>query len=91
MLDLTANTDFAQADMDKEVINLTRSNVFYPENRQFFLENASLFSVGQNNFIQPFFSRSIGLSDSANPLTIKGGLRLVHQDSRQSMGLCAGG
>ncbi|MES1160509.1 MAG: DUF5916 domain-containing protein, partial [Bacteroidota bacterium] len=57
LLEGTFNTDFAQADIDKEVINLTRSHTFFPEKRQFFLENASLFSVGQNNFIQPFFSR----------------------------------
>ncbi|MCW3117783.1 MAG: hypothetical protein JWM28_1865, partial [Chitinophagaceae bacterium] len=87
LLEGTINTDFAQADVDKQVINLTRSSVFFPENRQFFLENSSLFSVGQNGIIQPFFSRKIGLSDAGVPLTINGGLRLVHQDSHQSAGL----
>lgn len=87
LLEGTINTDFAQADVDKQVINLTRSSIFFPENRQFFLENASLFSVGQNGIIQPFFSRRIGLSDAGVPLGINGGIRLVHQDPHQSAGL----
>jgi hypothetical protein len=45
-LDLTFNTDFAQADADRQVNNVTRFSVFFPERRQFFLENASLFGVG---------------------------------------------
>jgi hypothetical protein len=44
-LDLTVNTDFAQTDVDRPVINLTRFSIFLPERRQFFLEGASLFSV----------------------------------------------
>ena len=46
VLDLTFNTDFAQADADRQVNNVTRFSVFFPERRQFFLENASLFGVG---------------------------------------------
>jgi len=87
LLEGTINTDFAQANADVEVVNLTRSTVFFPEQRQFFLENASLFSVGQNSIIQPFFSRKIGLSDAGVPLPLKGGLRLIHQDGQQSLGL----
>jgi hypothetical protein len=87
LLEGTFNTDFAQADVDKQVINLSRSSVFFPEKRQFFLENASLFSVGQSGIIQPFFSRRIGLSDHGTPLTINGGLRFVHQDNKQAAGV----
>lgn len=87
ILEGTVNTDFAQADADVQVVNLTRSSVFFPEKRQFFLENSSLFSLGQNGIIQPFFSRRIGLSDNGNPLTINGGLRVIHQDGKQSAGL----
>ena len=87
LLEGTINTDFAQADADVQVNNLTRSSVFFPEKRQFFLENSSLFSVGQNAIIQPFFSRRIGLSGNGAPLLIKGGLRLIHQDSKQSAGV----
>src|SRR5579872_1436552 len=68
VLEGTVNTDFSQADADVEVINLTRSSVFFPEQRQFFLENANLFSVGENGIIQPFFSRQIGLSANGSPL-----------------------
>jgi len=85
-LEATFNTDFAQADADKQVINLSRSSVFFPEKRQFFLENANLFSVGQDGIIQPFFSRRIGLSDNGAPLTIDGGVRLIHQDSKGAFG-----
>lgn len=60
-LDLTLNPDFSQVDVDRQVTNLSRFELFFPERRQFFLENADLF----NNFglagLRPFFSRRIGL------------------------------
>lgn len=87
LLEGTINTDFAQADADVQVINLTRSSIFFPEKRQFFLENSSLFSIGQNGIIQPFFSRRIGLGNNGAYLPIDGGLRLIHQDGKQSAGL----
>ncbi len=60
-LDLTVNPDFSQVDVDKQVTNLSRFELFFPEKRQFFLENADLFSnLGYAN-IRPFFSRRIGL------------------------------
>jgi hypothetical protein len=85
-LEATVNTDFAQVDVDQQVINLSRSTVFFPEKRQFFKENANLFSIGQDAIIQPFFSRQIGLSDSGAILPITGGLRMIHQDSSASSG-----
>lgn len=87
LFEATVHTDFAQADVDAQVINLTRSSVYFPEKRQFFLENSNLFSVGNNNMVQPFFSRRIGLSDNGSPLTIDGGLRLIHQDAKQAAGI----
>ncbi len=88
VLDLTVNTDFAQADADRQVVNLSRFSVFFPERRQFFLENASLFAVGssEGHNIQPFFSRRIGLDDNGNRLPIDGGLRLVNQTDSYSAG-----
>ncbi len=74
-LDLTVNPDFSQVDVDQQVTNLDRFELFFPEKRQFFLENGDLFA----NFgffsgtvkdpltgnvassIRPFFSRRIGL------------------------------
>lgn len=85
-LEATVNTDFAQADVDRQVINLNRSSVFFPERRQFFLDNASLFAVGQDGIVQPFFSRRIGLDENGNPQKINGGLRFIHQTGKQALG-----
>ena len=74
-LDLTLNPDFAQVDVDVQQINLTRFSLFFPERRQFFLENSDLFSSFGFRQIRPFFSRRIGLSD-AGPVAIIGGARL---------------
>lgn len=63
VLDLTFNTDFAQADVDRAVNNLTRFNVFFPERRQFFLENSGIYSGADSPGIKPFFSRTLGLSN----------------------------
>ncbi len=60
-LDLTVNPDFSQVDVDKQVINLDRYELFFPEKRQFFLENNDLFSNFGYANIRPFFSRRIGL------------------------------
>lgn len=95
VLDLTANTDFAQADADRQVNNVTRLSVFFPERRQFFLENASLFGVGQSQSddgsggsmrIQPFFSRRIGLDDYGNPIPIDAGGRFVYRSLKRNFG-----
>lgn len=95
VLDLTFNTDFAQADADRQVNNVTRFSVFFPERRQFFLENASLFGVGIGpsfDFsggtmrIQPFFSRQIGLDSRGNPIPIDGGARFVHRSIKSNYG-----
>ncbi len=60
-LDLTINPDFAQVEVDQQVTNLTRFELFFPERRQFFLENADLFSSFGFARVNPFFSRRIGL------------------------------
>lgn len=98
VLDLTANTDFAQADVDQQVNNTTRFNVFFPEKRQFFLENASLFGVqvsmtadqsGGSMRYQPFNSRNIGLDTSGNPIPIVGGGRFVYRSDKMNYGAMA--
>ncbi|MFI5134167.1 MAG: DUF5916 domain-containing protein, partial [Chitinophagales bacterium] len=95
VLDLTANTDFAQADADIQVNNITTFSVFFPEKRQFFLENASLFSPsiqmaldgsGGYMHIVPFFSRTIGLDTSGNPIPIVAGGRFVNRSSKRNYG-----
>jgi hypothetical protein len=61
-LDMTVNPDFSQVDVDQQVIDLNRYELFFPEKRQFFLENGDLFSNFGYADIRPFFSRRIGLS-----------------------------
>jgi hypothetical protein len=75
-LDATINTDFAQVEADEEQVNLTRFDLFFPEKRPFFLENASTFQFGQPQAIDLFFTRRIGLSPSGVPIDILGGGRL---------------
>ncbi|WP_232826027.1 DUF5916 domain-containing protein [Chitinophaga alhagiae] len=60
-LDLTVNPDFSQVDVDKQVTNLDRFELFFPERRQFFLENGDQFTNFGYAGIRPFFSRRIGL------------------------------
>lgn len=95
VLDVTANTDFAQVDADQQVNNVTRFSVFFPEKRQFFLENASLFGVGVAPMddgsggsmrLQPFFSRRIGLDDNGNSIPIDAGSRFVYRSSKINYG-----
>jgi hypothetical protein len=61
-LDLTVNPDFSQVEVDRQVTNLDRFELFFPERRQFFLENGDLFAGFGYNTIRPFFSRRIGLN-----------------------------
>lgn len=60
-LDLTVNPDFSQVEVDQQVTNLDRFELFFPERRQFFLENGDLFANFGYATIRPFFSRRIGL------------------------------
>ena len=60
-LDLTVNPDFSQVEVDRQVTNLDRFELFFPEKRQFFLENGDLFASFGYPSIRPFFSRRIGL------------------------------
>lgn len=95
VVDATVNTDFAQADVDQLVNNLTRFSVLFPERRQFFLENASLFgagisggsgSVSGNVSLIPFFSRRIGLDGNDRPIPIDYGGRAVYRSDKRNFG-----
>lgn len=70
-LDLTVNPDFAQVEVDKQVTNLSRFELFFPERRQFFLENADLFGNFGFENINPLFTRRMGLATDANGNTVK--------------------
>lgn len=74
-LDLTFNPDFSQVEVDRQVTNLSRFSLFFPERRNFFLENSDLFANFGFSQIRPFFSRRIGL-DRGTIIPILGGARL---------------
>lgn len=86
-LDATFNTDFAQVEVDEQQINLNRFNLFFPEKRPFFLENAGLFSVGSPGEVELFFSRRIGISEDRDLVPILGGLRLSGKTAGFNVGL----
>ena len=76
-LDATLNPDFSQVDVDEQITNLTRFNIFYPEKRTFFLENSDVLAeLGSPPATRPFFSRRIGLDGDGNRVPIQYGLRL---------------
>ncbi len=62
-LDLTINPDYSQVEVDKQQTNLDRFELFFPEKRQFFLENSDLFASLGSEIVRPFFSRRIGLDN----------------------------
>ncbi len=94
VLDLTLNTDFAQVEVDDEQVNLTRFSLFFPEKRDFFLENSGIFDFGvQGNPFEPpqfqmFFSRRIGIEEDEDQVVpILGGGRLTGRIGGQTVGL----
>jgi len=91
VLDGTFRTDFSQVEADAQQVNLTRFNLFFPEKREFFLENQGAFQVGPpasgTSNLVPFFSRTIGLSDAGEPIPIVGGGRLTGKVGRNTLAL----
>ena len=85
-LDLTYNTDFAQVEVDDQQVNLDRFNLFFPEKRPFFLENAGLFSVGSPGEVDLFFSRRIGIGENGAQVPIIGGARLSGRINQTNVG-----
>ena len=90
VLDATVRPDFAQVEADERVVNLTRFELFFPEKREFFLENAGLFDFGtRGSFETPpflmFFSRRIGIDDGEE-VPVLGGVRLSGRAGRQTVG-----
>lgn len=75
-LDLTVNPDFSQIEVDRQVTNLTRFDIFFPERRTFFLENDDLFSSFGIPPMRPFYSRRIGLDEYGNRVPIVAGARI---------------
>lgn len=85
-LDATINTDFAQVEVDNFQVNLTRSSLFFPEKREFFLERTNNFSFGFDLNNNAFYSRKIGL-ENGELSRIYGGVRLVGRVKKLDIGL----
>jgi hypothetical protein len=91
VLDATVNPDFAQVESDDQIVNLTRFDLFLPEKREFFLENAGVFEFGTRGFFEPppfllFFSRQIGIKEDEGEVPVMGGVRLSGRAGRQTVG-----
>lgn len=86
VMDFTINTDFAQVDVDRQVVNLARFSVLFPERRQFFLEGNEIYTMQALDALQPFFSRRIGLDDSGNPIPIDAGVRFTTRSPEKNVG-----
>ncbi len=102
---LTVNTDFSATEVDDRQVNLTRFSLFFPEKRDFFLQDADIFEFGrirQPDFEsgstfsfslqqngRPFFSRQIGLSQSGQPVDLNYGAKLTGRSGRWNLGTLA--
>ena len=87
ILNLTGNTDFADAEVDLQPFNLTPFKIFIPEKRQFFLENAGIFNFNLGDGDQLFFSRQIGIDPvTGQEVPINGGARLTGTFGRTELG-----
>ena len=97
---LTLNTDFSATEIDDRQVNLTRFSLLFPEKRDFFLQDADIFDFariaaerfggaagGENQNGRPFFSRSIGLSESRQPVDIEAGAKLTGRIGRWNLGV----
>ena len=101
-LDVTVRPDFAQAEADEQQVNLTQFSLYYPEKREFFLENSGTFyfgdipresRLGYARFSPPeeemllFFSRRIGLTSAGDAIPIASGARLTGRAGPYGIGL----
>ena len=92
-LSLTMNTDFSETEVDDAQVNLTRFSLFFPEKRQFFLEDAPNFAVNGLTptsgplVIIPFFSRRVGIADDGKPVDLIGGGKLSGRIGKYHLGL----
>lgn len=99
---LTINTDFSAAEVDDRQVNLSRFSLFFPEKRDFFLNDSDLFTFGRIDDIdneassraatnngRPFFSRRLGLSDTGQPVDLEYGGKLSGRIGRWNVGVLA--
>jgi hypothetical protein len=85
---LTVNTDFSEAPVDERQINLGRFRLFFPETRDFFLQDAGIFEfAGLEQNGRPFFSRKIGIRESGKPVDLHAGGKLTGRIDKVGVGL----
>ena len=86
---VTANTDFSQTEVDSRQLNLTRFALFFPERREFFLQDSGIFTFGglERKNGQPFFSRRIGLADDGEAIRLWGGGKVTGRVGRFNIGI----
>ncbi len=93
---LTINTDFSDADVDARQVNLDRFALFFPETRDFFLQDAGIFDFAHfrttgseppNNNGLPFFSRRIGIAGDGEEVPLRAGLKVTGREGRFNFGL----
>lgn len=85
---LTLNTDFAETEVDRRQVNLTRFPLFFPERRDFFIEGAEFFNFGAGGGnVRAFHSRTIGLSGTGEKVDIPVGLKLTGRENRIGVGM----
>jgi hypothetical protein len=75
--EFTVNPDFGQAEVDDQIVNLSRFSVFFPEKRDFFLENSGIFLFGRQGENQAFFTRRLGLTGPGQPVSIDYGAKVT--------------
>ncbi|MEE2778663.1 MAG: DUF5916 domain-containing protein [Acidobacteriota bacterium] len=96
-LDLTYNTDFADTEVDDQRVNLTRFSLFFPEKREFFVENAGIFEFGlprrfggggggPSALMKIFHSRRIGL-ELGEEIPVEWGTRLTGRVGKWNIGV----
>src|SRR5438552_9257815 len=84
--EFTVNPDFGQAEVDDQIVNLSRFSVFFPEKRDFFVENSGIFLFGREGSNQAFFTRRIGLTDRGQPVSIDFGAKVTGKIGPYSVG-----
>ncbi len=87
--DITINPDFAQVEVDRQIVNLSRFPLFFPEQRPFFTEGSAIFDFGRPQQAQMFYSRRVGLGANGTPVTIPFGVRVQGRAGGRQVGFLA--
>ena len=87
---LTVNTDFSATEVDDRQVNLSRFSLFFPERRDFFLQDVDIFLFGRlQQDGRPFFSRRIGINSAGQPVPLDVGGKVSGRIGRFDVGTLA--